>query len=187
MSNMITDEALYRAYLEGDESSLTLLVERYGNRLTLYINAFIHDIHDSEDLMIEAFAYLIAKKPSIREGCFKAYLYKMARNISLRFIKKKRTSNCFSFEEIEKEPESKILIEDLAQKNELNQCLYSCMDQLKPEYREALYFVYFENMHHGEVAVVMKKSEKQVSDLVYRGRKSLRKYLEKEGVTNAEY
>ena len=137
--------------------------------------------------MIEAFAYLISKKPHIKDGCFKAYLYKMARNLSLRFISKKRLNNHFSFEEIEKEPESKILIEEVIQKKELKQCLYLCMDMLRPNYREALYLVYFENMHHSEAAKVMKKSEKQVSDLVYRGRNSLKKYLEKEGITNAEY
>lgn len=184
---MIMDEVLYKAYLDGDDSSLELLMERYGNRLTFYINGYLHDIHDSEDLMIEAFAYLISKKPCIKEGCFKAYLYKMARNISLRFISKKRLYQSFSFEEIDKEPESKSFIEEIIQKEELNQSLYSCMDQLKPDYREALYLIYFENMKHSEAAEVMKKSKRQVSDLVYRGRNTLRKYLEKEGITNAEY
>lgn len=184
---MMTDEALYRAYLSGDDAGLSLLIERYGNRLTFYINGYLHDMHESEDLMIEAFAYLISKKPQIKEGCFKAYLYKMARNLSLRFITKKRLNQCFSFEEIEKEPESKILIDEVVQKGELNQSLRFCMDQLKAEYREALYLVYFENMRHSEAAKVMKKSERQVSDLVYRGRNSLRKYLEQEGITNAEY
>ncbi len=184
---MIDDEDLYKDYLAGDDVSLALLMERYGDRLTFYINGYIHDLYDSEDLMIEAFAYLISKKPRIREGCFKAYLYKMARNLSLRFITKKRLNHSFSLEEIDKEPEGRILIEEIVQKEELNQSLYLCMDQLKPDYREVLYLVYFENMRHAEVAKVMKKSEKQVSDLVYRGKKSLRKYLEKEGITNEEY
>lgn len=184
---MMTDEALYRAYLDGDDAGLALLMERYGNRLTFYINGYLRDMYDSEDLMIEAFAYLISKKPRIREGCFKAYLYKMARNFSLRFIAKKHLNHSFSFEEIDKEPESKVLIEEIIQKEEFNQSLYLCMGQLKPDYREVLYLVYFENMHHSEVAKVMKKSEKQVSDLVYRGRNSLRKYLEQEGITNAGY
>ena len=61
------------------------------------------------------------------------------------------------------------------------------MDRLKPDYKEALYLVYFENMHHSEAATVMGKSIKQVSDLVYRGRNSLRKHLTLEGITNAEY
>lgn len=114
-------------------------------------------------------------------------MYKIARNLSLRFIKKRHLNHSFSLEEIEKEPESKILIEEVIQKEEFNQSLYLCLDRLNPGYREALYLVYFEDMHHSEAAAVMGKSEKQVSDLVYRGRNSLRKYLEQEGITNAEY
>lgn len=59
---MPLDETLYRAYLSGDDDGLTALMERYGNKLTFYLDGYLHDIHEAEDLMIEAFAYLIAKK-----------------------------------------------------------------------------------------------------------------------------
>lgn len=160
---------------------------RYGNRLVLYIDSYLHDIHDSEDLMIEAFAYLIAKKPHIHDGCFKAYLYKAARNLSLRFVAKKRMSRCISFDETNKDPESKILIDEVVQTEERNHLIHICMEQLKPDYREALYLVYFEDMCHSEAAIVMKKSEKQIADLIYRGRSSLHKILGKKGITNAQY
>lgn len=52
----MTDEELYRAYLAGDEAGLRTLMERYGDSLTLYLSGYIHDLHDAEDLMIEAFA-----------------------------------------------------------------------------------------------------------------------------------
>jgi RNA polymerase sigma factor (sigma-70 family) len=184
---VITDEVLYRHYLEGDESGLTTLMERYGDRLTFYINGYLNDVKDAEDLMIEAFAYLIAKKPRIREGNFKAYLYKTARHLALRLAVKNRKQRCFSFEDMEKEPESEILIEEVVCTEERDRTLHFCMDQLNPDYREALYLVYFENMHHAEAAVVMAKSEKQVADLIYRGKNSLRKRLRQEGITNAQY
>ena len=57
---------------------------KYGNPLTLYINGYLKDIHESEDLMIEVFAYLLAKRPHIRDGGLKAYIYKAARNMALR-------------------------------------------------------------------------------------------------------
>lgn len=53
---MISDEMAYWQYLDGKEESADILVERYGDALTYYINGYIHDIHESEDLMIEAFA-----------------------------------------------------------------------------------------------------------------------------------
>ena len=51
------------------------MVERYGDALTLYINGVLGDIHEAEDLMIEAFAHIFARERPIQDGCFKAYLY----------------------------------------------------------------------------------------------------------------
>ena len=53
---MISDEEAYRQYLDGIEQGADILVDRYGDALTYYIHGYIHDIHESEDLMIEAFS-----------------------------------------------------------------------------------------------------------------------------------
>ena len=63
---MVIDEELYRQYLRGDEAGLEALMRKYGNPLTLYINGYLHDVHEAEDLMIEVFSYLFTKKPRIR-------------------------------------------------------------------------------------------------------------------------
>ena len=55
---MISDEALYRQYISGDETGLDELMKRYGNPLTIYIYGYVHDVHEAEDLMIEVFSYL---------------------------------------------------------------------------------------------------------------------------------
>ena len=65
---MVIDEELYRQYLRGDEAGLEALMRKYGNPLTLYINGYLHDVHEAEDLMIEVFSYLFTKKPRIRDG-----------------------------------------------------------------------------------------------------------------------
>ena len=181
---MVIDEELYRQYLRGDEAGLEALMRKYGNPLTLYINGYLHDVHEAEDLMIDLFAYLIAKRPRIREGGVKAYLYKAARNLAIRCAQKRRRNHAFSFEELQSEPESDILVEAAVQTEERREILHLCMGRLSPDYREALYLVYFEGMKHAEAAAVMRKSEKQIADLVYRGRKSLRGHLEREGVTS---
>ena len=58
---MVIDEELYRQYLRGDEAGLEALMRKYGNPLTLYINGYLHDVHEAEDLMIEVFSYLLQK------------------------------------------------------------------------------------------------------------------------------
>ena len=177
------DITLYQRFLSGDDSGLQRLMERYGNSLTLYIDGYLHDIHEAEDLMIEAFAYFVAKRPRLRDDGFRAYLYKSARHLALRCLQKKRRKQLFSFDDLEQEPESDVLLETLVQTDERNRILWRCMDELAPAYREALYLVYFEGMRHAEAAAVMRQTEKQIADLVYRGRASLRKTLEREGIT----
>lgn len=184
---MIKDETLYREYLGGDENGLKLLMERYGNRLTFYINSYLHDINDSEDLMIEAFTCMILKHPRLRDGGFKTYLYKTARHLALRFLSKNRLHRYFNLEGFTNLPGNEILIEEVVQTQERDRILHWCMEQLNPDYREALYLIYFENLRHAEAAVVMGKSKKQVADLIYRGKNSLRKRLIQEGITNAKY
>ena len=109
----MTDEALYRRYLSGDEDALGELMERYGTKLTLYLDGYLCDLHEAEDLMIEAFAYLIAKSPAIRDDGFRAYLYQSARHMALRLLHKKRARNCFSLDALTEEPEARELVEEL--------------------------------------------------------------------------
>lgn len=118
---MVKDEILYRSFLDGDDEGLALLMERYGSSLTLYIDGYLHDIHEAEDLMIEAFAYLIAKKPRIRDGGFRAYLYKSARHLAIRCLQKKRKQRSFGSKILDKEPESDVLVEALVQTAERSQ------------------------------------------------------------------
>ena len=118
-------------------------MEKYGDPLTVYLDGYLHDIYEAEELMLDVFAYLFTKKPRIREGGFKAYLYKAARHMALRHKSKQRLM--FSLDALTEEPDGQQLAEEVT----------------------------------GETV-------KQITNLVYRGKESLRKLLEREGITNAE-
>ena len=66
-------------------------------------------------------------------------------------------------------------------KKERDASLHNAIKKLSPDYAEALHLVYFENMSYETAGKVMKKSLKQVTNLVYRGKEALKKILEKEG------
>ena len=101
---MISDEAAYRQYLDGQEQAADLLVERYGDPLVYYLHGYLKDLHEAEDLMIEAFSQLFAKaRPIHGTGSFKAYLYKTARNLALRHKRKHRIP-FLRLEELPKKP-----------------------------------------------------------------------------------
>lgn len=139
---MRSDETLYRQYLNGDEKAAEPLVEKYGDALTLYINGYVKDIHESEDLMIEAFSRLFAKARSIDgEGSFKAYLYKTARNLALWHMQKHRIF-FLHFHELEFEPQSEVLTDTKIYRAERYRALSEAFEKLKAEYREASYMFF---------------------------------------------
>ena len=181
---MTCDEALYRQYLSGDDEGLNALMEKYGDPLTLYIDGYLHDVHEAEELMLDVFAYLFTKKPKIRDGGFKAYLYKAARHMALRHKSKRKP--LFSLDALTGEPDGRLLAEEVIRTEERNRILHFCMDEMNPDYREVLYLTYFEGMSYAQAAEVTGKTVKQITNMVYRGKESLRRLLEREGITNAE-
>ena len=86
---MKTDEILYELFWQGEEKAADELVLRHGDILTLYINGYLKDMHEAEDLMIESFALMFARKrPVSGAGSFRAYLYKTAALLIIDFLRK---------------------------------------------------------------------------------------------------
>ena len=59
--------------------------------------------------------------------------------------------------------------------------VHKALKQLNDEYRQVLVLVYFEDFQNDQVASIMGKSKKQIENLVYRSKLSLKSELEKEG------
>ena len=179
---MAEDERLYQQYLAGEEAAAEELVARYGDTLTLYIHGFLGDLHEAEDLMIEAFALMFAKpRPVSEPGSFRGYLFRIGRNLAGRHRQKHRL-RLLSLDELTFEPKGEVPAETPFYGEERKRQLYQAMEKLKDDYREALYLVYFEDMSYRQAASVMGKSESQITKLVYRGKQSLKTILEKEGL-----
>lgn len=174
------DEALYRQSFGKDQSAAEKLVERYGDSLTFYVNGYIHDIQDAEDIMIDAFALMFVKmRPVGRTGSFKAYLYKTARNLAVRHKKGRRIF--INIDDVAFELKNDDKAEADIIRNERDRQLYGALERLKTEYQEVLYLIYFQDMSYREAGAVMGKSESQVTKLVYRGKQRLKSILEEEG------
>lgn len=176
---MVSDETAYRKYLAGDEAAAQLLVERYGDALTLYINGVLGDIHEAEDLMIEAFAHIFARERPIQDGCFKAYLYKTGRNLALRC--KTRRRFFLPLEELPFELPDEVL---LGASQHL--CGLPVAQFFKIDQKKCLPVFLFEFAQCGVqllVLFVLERSSlgQQVTNLVYRGKQQLKQLLEQEG------
>lgn len=180
-----SDDDLYHQFLHGDVSSYDQLMIRYGDSVTFYINGYTNNLRDGEDLMIEAFARIMVKKPFIQKGAFKAYLYKTARNLALRFCEKRRGVIVFGLDELNREVSDSMLSDQGTGDSEKEAILHMCLERIDPELKEALWLVYCDELTYAQAAEVMHVSAKRIDHLLTRGKEHMRRELKKEGISNA--
>ncbi len=180
-----SDDQLYHQFLRGDVSSYDQLMIRYGDSVTFYINGYTNNLRDGEDLMIEAFARIMVKKPFIQKGAFKAYLYKTARNLALRFCEKRKGVMVFGLEELNRELSDSMLSDAAGNDSEREAILHVCLERIDPELKEALWLVYCDELTYAQAAEVMHVSAKRIDHLLSRGKEHMRRELKKEGISNA--
>ena len=182
---MCSDSELCNRYLSGDKTAYDELMIRYGDSLTNYLNGYLHNPEDAEDLMIDTFARIMVKRPQIGEGNFKAYLYKVGRNLVTRFHLRRSRADVISLDDIEEIYYETDYGEDVSSK-ERAAVIRRCLAGIEPEYREALWLVYMENMSYEKAAEIMKVNYKRMDYMLQRGKQRLRAELEKEGITNPD-
>ena len=182
---MQTDNELYARFLAGDNTAYDELMTRYGDSIVVYINAYLHHWQDAEDLMIEAFARIMFQRPVIRQGGFRAYLYKTARNLAARFHASAGRTKHINLDDLSEETADAAALEERVIGTERKRILHRCLERIDEKYREVLWLIYFEEMSYAEAAAVMRVTVKRIDKLLKKGKEKLRIELEKEGITSA--
>lgn len=181
---MTNDSALYESYLSGDTSAGDALMLRYADALVTYLDGFLHNAQDAEDLMLDCFSVVLVKKPRIAEGCFRAYLFRMARYKAIHLWKLRLRREEFSLDESLATRDAPP--EDAVWTIERNATLRQCLNRIAPQYREALWLVYDMGMSYAQAAEVMRCREKRIDNLLSNGKRKLREALQREGITHAD-
>ena len=169
----------YQKFLSGDNDGFVELVRQYKDGLVLFISTFTSDLHIAEEAADEVFLKLYVKRPEYRyKASFKTWLYAIGRNTALTYLRKagrNRTEPLDDYLYICDETD----IEENYIKDEQNRMIRQAIRELKTEYAQVLWLTFFEGAEVAEIASIMGKSSRQVSDLLYRAKKALRTELER--------
>ncbi len=172
----------YRRFLEGDEKGLSEIVEMYGNHLLFFIQGFVKNFSLAEDLMEDTLMELIVHKHSFRgESSFKTYLFKIGRNKALNALKKEKRLVA-----LETDVEDTQKLEEQMIQNDKKRRIREAMQEINTTYAQVIHLLYFEEMSYEEIGKVWKKNNRQVKNLAYRARNSLKEILEREGFSDEE-
>ena len=172
----------YRRFLDGDDEGLTLIIKEYKDGLILYLNGYVNNIYVAEEIMEETFFKLAVKRPKFSgKSTFKTWLYAIGRNVAIDYIRHNSKFSMYSIEDMENCLKDETDLESMYIKNESKMMVHKAMSRLKPEYRQVLWLCFFEGFSNEEIAQIMGKTKRQVENLVYRSKQSLKILLDKEG------
>lgn len=172
----------YRRFLQGDDKAFVEIIRDYKDGLILYLNGFVNNILTAEELTEDVFFKLVTKKPRFNEkSSFKTWLYSIGRNTAVDYLRRNSKQKEVSAEEIRETEDERLSIEQSYIKQERLLLIHRALEKLKPEYKQVLWLVYFEDFSQKETAKIMKKSVHSIETLVYRARLALKAELEKGG------
>ena len=175
----------YRRFLDGDDYGMEELVRDYKDGLILYLNSYLNDFSIAEDCVQDTFIKLAIKKPKFNgKSSFKTWLYTIGRNTALYYLRKHKNTNVL-IDECEKVAAENDLERDYL-KEERRITVRRTIRRLKADYQRVLYLTYFEGFSYADSGTIMKKSRKQIENLLYNAKKALRSELEKEGLDYEE-
>lgn len=151
------DKDLLILYNEGKkEYAFNLIVKKYGERLYWHIRKMVICHEDADDLVQNSFVKIWHALPNFR-GDSKLYtwLYRIATNEVLTFLKRKKLRNIISLTEISNQLENSIESDSFFNGDEIQKALFTAIIKLPDKQRLVFNLRYFEEMKYEEMSEIL--------------------------------
>ncbi len=171
----------YRRFLDGDESAFDEIMSELFDKLVFFINRYVKDVYAAEDIAIDVFSDLLVNRNRYNfKVSLKTYLFMMGKSRALNHIKRKKIINFVPLNEAEAKADE-TTIEKTVLESEKKLIINASLQKLPTDMQTVIHLIYFEELSYEEAARVMKKTKKQVDNLLYRAKKELRHILNEGG------
>jgi RNA polymerase sigma-70 factor (ECF subfamily) len=181
------DLELLRAVKGGDATAFRGLVEKYQGRVYAMTYGMVRNREDARDITQDAFVKAYNNLESFRlESSFYTWLYRIAMNLAIDFIRKRTRQGTTSYEEsIATRDEDGVISEvhheddprKLLERKRLYEKIMEAMEKLPADQREAILLRELEGLSYKEIADIMDIPEGTVMSRLYYARKKLQKVL----------
>jgi RNA polymerase sigma-70 factor, ECF subfamily len=157
----------------GDQEALRFLYVRYADNVYGYVRSIVRDHHEAEDVTQHVFAKLITALPKYeaREVPFAAWILRVARNVALDHMRRRRAIPCDEVRELDARRD------DQGDAQETSLTLREALDDLPEDQREVIVLRHLVGLSPGEIADRLGRTEPSIHGLHHRGRGALRSAL----------
>ena len=180
--SMEQDAKIYRRFLDGDQTAFAEIIEAYRDPVTFFIQRYVHDICIAEDLAADVFMQLVVSPQKYNfKSSLKTYLFVMARSRALDYLRRQKRHPSVPLEDAAEALADTQDLEEHVLRNEEKRRLHEAIGQLPEPQQIAVHLVYFEDYSYDDAARIMKKTRKQIDNLLYRAKQALRSLLGERG------
>ena len=180
------DEKIIDLYFARNEKAITETANKYGSYCHSIAMNILQSIQDSEECVNDTYTRAWNTIPPKKPNRLQTYLGKITRNLSLKVLEKRGAlkrgdgQTALVLEELEEcIPDSDNEIEE----NELSEILNTFLDSLPEDSRNIFVLRYWHMYSTKEISALCKMKESAINVSLFRTRKKLKAFLEKEGIT----
>jgi RNA polymerase sigma-70 factor, ECF subfamily len=157
---------------QGDQEAVRFLYVRYSHNIYGYVRSIMHDDHEAEDVTQHVFAKLmtaIGRYDDVGVPFF-AWLLRLARNVAIDHLRANRLT-----------PTENVIDPDLARGADFERThtVKDALAMLPAEQRQVVILRHVVGLTPGEIADRMGRTEGSIHGLHHRGRRALRRELER--------
>ena len=180
------DEAeLIARVQDGDTEAFNPIVHRYQEMIYDLMYQQVHHHETAEDLCQEVFLKAWQALPNFkRKSVFYSWLYRIAVNCSIDFLRRKNTQIIFDCVELSDDPDGVLQMnlmesspDQFLEKKELRQIIRTAMRRLPFNQHRVFYLHQGEGLRIKEIASRLKKSEGTIKTQLHQARRKLRTLL----------
>lgn len=177
-------EEAYMRFLSGEMDAFEIIVKELQMPLIHFINRYIGNTSIAEDLAEDVFVEILLHRDRYNfKVKLKTYLFTIARNAAIDYIRKNKRLAPYEVDE-DFSPDTRLhaSLEEAYLAKEQRDMIVDLIQTVKGDQGTALYLTLVENLSNEGAARVMKKSKKQIENLLFQGRRKIRTLIEKEGI-----
>lgn len=183
----IEDGILIKMIQKKNQAAYKEMVRRYQNKLFAYLYRLVGNKEEAEDILQNVFVkvYKNIKRFDTKRK-FSSWIYRIAHNEAVNFLKKRSRRHVVSIEDVET-TKDKLHTASLAKSpidawisKELKIEMQRALDKLPRKYKEALTLRYFLDKSYEEMSEILGKPVNTVGTLLNRAKKKLLEIIKKE-------
>ncbi len=160
------------------ERSFSIIVNKYKEKLYWHIRKIVIDHSDADDVLQNTFIKAWKNLSGFREdaGLF-TWLFRIATNESLSFIKKQKTASLFSLDSNEYHLSQKLENDIYFDGDDLQKKLQKAILKLPDKQRIVFNMKYYDEMKYEEIAKILETSVGALKASYHHAVKKIEKYI----------